>query len=148
MRIASIVLGTISLSVSLLAGDFTGTWSLNIAQSKTERTVTSQTNKIEKISNQTFRTTIDAVTKSGEKTHQEIIRTFDGKEHPAEGTGFSKENSPSEICEQVDASTRKITQKRNGKTTSVLNVTISPDGKTMTTIRTGNRAETLVFDKQ
>jgi hypothetical protein len=48
----------------------------------------------------------------------------------------------------VDASTRKITQKRNGKIISVLNVTILPDGKTMTTIRTGNRAETLVFDKQ
>jgi hypothetical protein len=148
MRLAMVFVAFIGSASALLAADFTGTWNLNIAQSKLSQPVTSQTDKIEKIEGQKYRTTIDSVSPSGEKRHQEIIRIFDGKEHPVEGTGFNTTGSPAELCEQVDTSTRKITQKRDGKITSVLKVTLSPDGKTMTTVRTGNRAETLVFDKQ
>jgi hypothetical protein len=126
--------------------DFTGTWQLNAAKSKSDTTV-SQTMKIEKAGSDTYKTTIDVVLKSGEKRHQEINRTYDGKEHPSTGVGAP--SGAREICQQVNPSTRKVTQKRDGKLFSEFTSTISSDGKVMTNRRiTGNTEEILVFEKQ
>jgi hypothetical protein len=126
--------------------DFTGTWQLNAAKSKLDNTV-GQTMKIENVGPDTYKTTIDAVLKSGEKRHQEISRTYDGKERPSVGIGAP--SGATEICQHVNASTRKVTQKRDGKLFSEFTSTISPDGKVMTNRRiTGNTEEILVFEKQ
>jgi hypothetical protein len=108
--------GILSVAAALTAADFTGTWKLDPAKSRPGNALTSETMSI---GPKAQRTTIDTVLKTGQKQHQQVTRIFDGKEHAATGVGFENE-SHAEICEQVDASTRTITQKRNGKVISVL----------------------------
>ena len=112
-------MGILSVAAALTAADFTGTWKLDPAKSRPGNALTSEMMSIEQTGPKTQRTTIDTVLKTGRKQHQQVTRIFDGKEHAATGVGFENE-SHAEICEQVDASTRTITQKRNGKVISVL----------------------------
>jgi hypothetical protein len=146
MRIALALFGIALVTVTLSAADFTGTWVLDSAKS-TSTPVVSETMKIEQTGPNSYKTIIDAVLKSGEKRHQEIDRIYDGKEHPSTGVGIP--GGASEICVMVNASTRKITQKRNGKLVSEFTTTVSPDGKTMNNRRmTGNMEEIQVFERQ
>ena len=90
---------------------------------------------------------IDVVLKSGQKVHQEINRIYDGKEHPVTGVGIT--SGGTEICQQIDASTRKITQKRDRKVVSEITSTISADGKTLTNRRTtGDVKDVRVFERR
>jgi hypothetical protein len=146
VRSIVIILGTILLAVPLMASDFTGTWKLNLAKSKPSTDLASETMKIEQTDPNAYRTTIDSVLKSRQKEHQEINRICDGKEHPSTGVGFKQEGA-TEICEQM-SSTRKVTQKRDGKVVSEFTSTVSPDGKVMTNVRKGGGDETLVFERQ
>ena len=148
MRLTMTMVAFSAFTSTLLAADFAGTWNLNIAQSKLSQPVTSMTDKIEKIEGQKYRLTIDSVSPSGEKRHQEIIRIWDGKEHPLESLAVNKTGNPIETCEVLNETTRKITQKRDGKVVSTITITLSLDGKHQTSVRTGSRAETLVFDRQ
>jgi hypothetical protein len=147
MRPAQMIIGTILLAMTGLAADFTGTWKVNLEKSKPGSDLASDTMKIEQTGPNTYRTTIDRVQKSGQKSHQEINRTYDGKEHPVTGVGFNPAGG-TEICEMVNSSTHKVTQKRDGKIVSEFTSTVSADGKVMTSIRTGNGAEMLVFERQ
>jgi len=147
MRPALIIVAALSLAISVMAADFTGTWKLDLAKSKPRGDVASETMKIEETGPNTYRTTIDEVQNSGQKAHQEIIRICDGKEHPSMGIGFKQEGA-TEICELIGASTRRMTQKRDGKVVSELTSTVSADGKLMTNVRKGGGEETLVFERQ
>src|SRR5437868_5657900 len=111
MRSALAVFGMLSLTATLSAADIAGTWVFNPAKS-TAPNIISQTMKIEQTGPNTYKDTIDVVLKSGQKVHQEINRIYDGKEHPVTGVGIT--SGGTEICEQIDASTRKFTQKRDG----------------------------------
>ncbi len=86
MRLTLLVLATLSLGITLAAADFTGTWKLNLEKSKlqTNNNIASETMKISQTGPNT-NTTIDTVTKSGEKLRQDFSRIYDGKEHPASG---------------------------------------------------------------
>src|SRR5689334_18396023 len=106
MRLALSILATFSLTLALSAADFVGTWKLNTAKSKSGNIV-GQTMKIEQTGANTYKTTIDTVLKSGEKRHEEINRTCDGKEHPRTGVGLTPAPGASEICQVMAASTRK-----------------------------------------
>ena len=147
MLAARIILGTLSVAVTVMAADFYGMWKLNLAKSKPGNGPASETMKIEHTGPNTYRTTIDTVLNSGQTRHVEINRVLDGKEHPVTGVGVNPEGA-TEICQQLDASTHKVTQKRDGKTVSEFTSTVSPDGKVMTNVRTGGGAGTLVFEKQ
>jgi len=146
MRPTAIILGTLLLAVTAMASDFTGTWKLSLAKSKPSNDLAGETMKIEQTGPHAYRTTIDSVLKSGQKEHQEINRICDGKEHPSTGVGFKQEGA-TEICEQM-SSTRKVTQKRDGKVVSEFTSTVSSDGKVMTNVRKGGGDETLVFERQ
>jgi hypothetical protein len=146
MRFAGMLLGITCLTATLVAADFTGTWKLNLAKSQGTNDLVSYILKIEQTGPNMYRTTVDSVVKSGAKQHQELNRIYDGKEHPMTGVGVPE--GASEICQFVDASTRKITQMRGGKVVSELTATTSSDGKVMTNHRTGNREEHFIFEKQ
>ncbi len=148
MRLTLIVLATLSLGLTLAAADFTGTWKLNMEKSKvqTDNNTASEIMTISQTAPNAYTTAFDTVTKSGEKHHQEFNRIYDGKEHPLAGVNVKAEGI-SEICEQINASTRKITRKRDGKVTGMFTSTVAPDGKTMTN-EMGARKEVLVFDRQ
>ena len=144
LRMALIIFAA---TASLIAADFSGTWKLNVEKSRPRFSLASDTTKIEEAPPYSVRTTLDQILKSGEKRHQEISRICDGKEHPVTGVGF-KQEAASEICERLDTSTIKITQKRDGKEVSEFTSHISPDGKVMTIVRKGGGDETLVFERQ
>ena len=146
MRVAGMLLGLSCLIAAASGANFAGTWKLNVAKSQGRPNVESQVMKIEQTGPNMYRVTIDVASKSGEKQHQEINRVCDGKEYAPTGVNITQ--GASEICEFLDASTHKVTQKRNGKFFSEFTSTISPDGKVMTNNRTGNREETLIFERQ
>ena len=151
MRLVPILLGTISSAVTLMAADWAGTWKLNLEKSKIQNStrpyagLASETMTISETGPNSYTTTIDTVSKSGEQRHREILRINDGKEHPAKGVGVKTEGV-TEISQQVNASTHKITQKRDGKVLDELTSVVSPDGKVMTNRWTNG--DVLVFERQ
>jgi hypothetical protein len=150
MRITYAVLATLSLSLTLMAADFTGTWKLNLEKSKVPQNndLAGATMTISQAGPNSYTTIIDTISKSGDQRHTEYYRIDDGKEHPAKGVGFKAEGVM-EISQLVNASTRKITQKRDGKVTGEITSTLSPDGKVMTNHRTFGKVEdVLVFERQ
>jgi hypothetical protein len=94
MRIVPILLGTISIAVTLMAADWAGTWKLNVEKSKVQGSrfaaFASATMTISETGPNSYTTTIDTVSKSGEQRHQEYLRINDGKEHPAKGVGLKR----------------------------------------------------------
>jgi len=149
MRIAPIILGTISLAISLMARDITGTWKLNAEKSKLHNPVQNYLMKIELTGPNTYRCVFDAVNASGVKQHVEVIRITDGKEHPVEGV-----NEPAGRTQIVSHDMTKIVQKTNGKIIGEIDVKFSADGKTRTVTQTGTDAsgkswkDLLVWEKQ
>jgi hypothetical protein len=147
MRIAYVVVATLSLSMMLKAANpLVGTWKLNVGKSKLECSdLSSETMHVTETGPNSFRNVYDVVSKSGEARHSESAnRTVDGKERPIPGqSGFS------ESVQRIDASTTKVTIKKNGKVTGELTVVMSPDGNVHTVHRVvGTCDETLVFEKQ
>jgi hypothetical protein len=150
VRLTLIVLATFSLGATLAAADFTGTWKLNVEKSKLPADLASETMTISQTGPNSYKSSIDMVTKSGERRHTELNRTCDGREHLLTGVGIRQEKGASEICQQIDPSTRKVTAKRGGKVIEEITSTLSPDGKVATVdIRRtlGNTEEILVFNR-
>src|ERR1700677_138626 len=153
MRVALAVAAVLSFSMTLVAAEpFVGTWKLNVEKSKPTGNnvdLASETMTISPTGPKAFRTTIDSVSKSGQTRHQEINRIYDGEEHPPTGVGFKQEGA-TEIDKLVDASTRNIIQKREGKITNEVTSTVSADGKTMTnkTHRANGSEDIQVFGRQ
>lgn len=73
MCLHQMIVGTILLAMTGLAADFAGTWKLNSEKSKPADDVASDTMmammKIEQTGPNTYRSTIDSVQKSGQKSH-------------------------------------------------------------------------------
>jgi len=149
MRITLTVLAALLFSLTLMAADFTGTWKLNVEKSKIQNNdLASETMTISQAGPNSYTTTVDAVSKSGERRHTELYRIDDGEEHPAKGVGFKAEGV-TETSQQVNVSTRKITQKRDGKVIGEITSTLSSDGKVMTNHRTNGKVhDVLVFERQ
>jgi hypothetical protein len=133
----------LSFSDMSLGADFTGTWKVNIEKSHPRNALAGATLKIEEIGPNTYRPTHQCCAQSGEKTHQEIKRIYDGKEH-----GMDAVPGGSEISEKLDAYTRKIIRKIDRKVAFQLTSTVSLDGKVMTNLIKGGWDETLVFERQ
>jgi hypothetical protein len=110
-RIALTFLSTLSFTTIFGADPFVGAWNLNLDKSRlpVNSDLASLTMTISTSGPNTYTTIVDSITKSGEKRHQEMIRIYDGKEHPAKGVGFKP--GLSEICERLDASVGKIQAK-------------------------------------
>ena len=147
MRLTLTTLATLSLGVILPAADFSGTWKLNLEKSQLGQNDprASETMTISQTGSNAYTTAFDIVTKAGEKQHQEFNRIYDGKEHPLAGVNVKPEGF-TEVCEQINPSTRKMTRKRAGKVVEVLTSKVSPDGKTM--INTFGNGVVYVFDRQ
>jgi hypothetical protein len=144
VRLPIAVLTILSFGVAVAAADFTGTWKLNVEKSKLppSDTRSSQTMTITQTGTNAYKIAVDTLTKSGENRHEEYNRIYDGQEHPATGKG-----SPpglTEICEQIDPSTQRVTGKINGKVVGHFTSIISADGKTLTTGPNGNES---VFER-
>jgi hypothetical protein len=113
---------------AMAAEPFEGTWKLVPEKSKLGVEVVEITMTITQTGPNSFRTTQDITFKSGEKRHQEIDRIFDGKEHSVTATG---DHQRSIIARRVDATTREIIDKVDGKITEKVVSVVAPDGHTM-----------------
>lgn len=137
------------LMVGTMAGaDFTGTWRLNPEKSKLGyRDIAQGTLITRQTGPYTYTSTLDYVTRSGEKRHEESVRVCDGKEHPLPALDSSK---PATVtCQIGPGSTRKMVEKKSGKVIVEMTSTVSADGKVLTNVWKYEDGDVVfVFDKQ
>lgn len=138
MRTKLIGCGVLWVAVSLAANVWTGTWKM---RPRPDGKVAARTIKIVQSGPNSFRETFDETSAAGDKSHSENIRVCDGKEH--------RGNTPGEvhICETTSPSTRRLTQKKDGKVVVDVIHSLSPDGKvlTVTSVETGFAT---IYDKE
>ena len=147
-QLAKIILFVSLIGGSMNAAEFTGTWKLNPAKSKLgTRDIAQGTLIIKQTGPNTFSSTLDYVTRSGEKRHEESVRVCDGKPHPLPAIDPSK---PATVtCDVGPGSTRRVVEKKSDKVISEMTSTISPDGKVLTNLWTYEDGQVVfVFEKQ
>lgn len=94
----------------------------------------------------TFKSNGDELTMSN-PTGETYTAKFDGKDYPAKGSFFYTSVS----LKRINDHTIEETDKRDGKVTAVAKMTVSADGKTMTTVETNKltgRTSTSVAEKK
>jgi hypothetical protein len=143
MRIALILLAALSFSTTLTADSFDGTWKLNLAKSKIQCSdVASRTMTITSTAPNNQSVVSDIVSKSGVRQERRRNHVFDGKEHQVPG-----EPGVTQTAQRIDASTAKVTYKRNGKVDAEATVVVTAN--TLTDHQVSDRCEeTLVFERQ
>ena len=127
------VLPILLMVATMAAADFSGTWKLNAAKSKLgNRDVAQGTLTIRQTGADTYTSTLDFVTRTGEKRHQESVRVCDGKEHAVPIVDPSKVSTV--MCQVGPGSTRKFVEKENDKVVVEMTSTVSSDGKVLTNV--------------
>jgi hypothetical protein len=144
MRLLPILL----IAGPMTAADFTGMWKLNPEKSRLgNRDIAQGTLTTRQTGPDTYTSTLDYVTKSGEKRHQESIRVCDGKEHATPHVDPSKVSTV--VCQIGAGSTRKIVEKENDKVIVEMTSTVSADGKVLTNVwKYEDGPVVFVFEKQ
>jgi hypothetical protein len=127
-----------------------GTWKLNDAKSKFAAGATKNQMVSYTADGDNVKVTVDGVTADGKKIHSEWTGKFDGKDYPVTGDP----TNDSRAYTRVNASTLKMTLKKDGKVSSTGQIVISSDGKTRTVTIKGTDAmgktvsSIAVYDKQ
>jgi len=142
------LLPSLLLVATMAAADFTGTWKLNPEKSKLgNRDISQGTLTIRQTGPDTYASTLDYVTRSGQKRHDESVRVCDGKPHPLPALDTSKPATA--ICQLGPGSTRKIVETKSDKVVAEMTSTVSADGKLLTNVWKYEDGEVVfVFEKQ
>ncbi len=142
------VLAILLIAATMAGADFTGTWKLNPEKSKLgNRDIAQGTLTTRQTGPDTYTSTLDFVTRSGEKRHQESVRVCDGKEHATPHVDPSKVSTV--MCQVGPGSTRKIVEKENDKVIVEMTSTVSADGKVLTNVWKYEDGDVVfVFEKQ
>ena len=109
---------------------FSGNWKLNLAKSKYDPGPPPKGpnfSKIEAIEGG-LKFTNDGVNSEGKPTHDEWSGKFDGKDNPVKGSS----TRDTAALKRIDSHTIEITNKKDGKVTTVGRHVFSNDGKTRT----------------
>jgi hypothetical protein len=159
--VLTVALGAaISLSAQPIPpGDhLTGTWILNVAQSKYDPADLAPKRGRSRITVTTagIKVTTDGVNSKGEATHTEYTAKLDGKDYPWTGTVGGKPNMDQDAVSwtRIDEWTYESTSKLKGKVLTVSHVVITKDGKSRTNTVTGTNAQgqtvnnVMKFEKQ
>ena len=143
MKRRMLVLGAVVLcfavSGAFAADVFSGTWKLNLAKSKYDPGPPPKgpnTTKIEAIKGG-LKFTVDGVNAEGKPTHFEWSAQFDGKDNPVKGDP----NRDAVALKKIDDYTFELTNKKDGKVTTVIRSVFSRDGKTRTNTTTGTNVK-------
>lgn len=133
---------------TMAAADFTGTWKLDPEKSKLgNRDITQGTVTIKQTAPNTFASTFDFVTRSGERRHEEGLRVCDGKEHAVPRVDTSKTSTV--MCQLGPSSMRRVVEKEGDKVVVEMTSTVSADGKVLTNVWKYEDGEVVfVFEKQ
>jgi hypothetical protein len=142
------VLPILLIAGTMAAADFIGTWKLDAAKSKLgNRDIAQGTLTTRQTGPDIYNSTLDFVTKSGEKRHEESVRVCDGKEHATPHVDPSKVSTV--MCQLGPGSTRKIVEKENDKVVVEMTSTVSADGKVLTNVWKYEDGDVVfVFEKQ
>jgi hypothetical protein len=124
-----------------------GTWTYNAAKSTNDagpvpfKRATCQIEPWE----DGVRVTYDLVRVRGGITHLEWIGKFDGADYPVQGVEVVVTNA----YRRIDDRTYEVVQKVDGEVSVTARMSVSPDGKTLTTVTAvpNGRATTTVFDR-
>jgi len=136
----------------------TGTWILNVPQSKyvpADMAPKSGRSRIT-VTTEGIKVTTDGMNAKGEETHGEYTAKLDGKDYPWKGTVGGKPSTEQDAVswKKIDEWTYENTAKLKGKVLTVSHVVISKDGKTRTNTVTGTNAQgqtvnsVVKYDKQ
>jgi hypothetical protein len=133
-----------TLTAAAQAADpFLGTWTLNVAKSKTAyrsgRTIV-------EAEGDGIRTTADVVSGDGTAYHFTWTAKYDGKDNLVLGASPYGSGVHSIALTRIDSHTAKIVTKLNGKVTITQTLAVSADGKTRTIHTTGTDREGQPFD--
>lgn len=151
MRFGTIAIAALAVTLSAFGADQNvGTWKINMEKSKLQNPAAWKGRRmiIESTDNG-IRITFEQPMPDGQIQKRVSVRSLDGKENPVEGSPGHTTTS-----QRIDYFHIRTTFKTNGKETSALDGTISPDGKTMTNIVKGTDShgkpfeEIRVFDRQ
>ena len=140
--------------LTMIAGEtapWLGTWKLNPAKStmSNDSRFKRVTSKIEPWKDG-IRVVYDMIGDRGGVTHMEWTGKFDGKDYPVQGVDYVLTNAYT----PVDDRSYRIAIKVDGRLAATAVVTVSPDGKTLTTTTTekNSRGEAVstvtVYDRQ
>jgi hypothetical protein len=128
-----------------------GTWRLDVARSSYDPgpAPNSQTLEIEQHGSDGLRVVTNGVDAQGRPTHTERTARFDGKDYPTQGF----QQPTTQAFFRLDARSYEIVSKASGRIVTRTRVTVSRDGKTMTTVTTGDVGQgpinnTQVFEKR
>jgi hypothetical protein len=157
----NLVLATCALVVGLSGGlgaaskinpAFFGTWKLNTEKSKAD---TGETPKSQAVTlaprGDGFVVTIEVDNGDGTKSRTTRTATLDGKDVVVEGIANP---AAREAYTSIDVRTIQRVVKLNGQVRNTLQLTVAPDGKTVTAVSTGTGGDgkpfhaTSVLDKQ
>lgn len=153
-RIALAGLVLLFIPVGLMAAEnpYLGVWKLNLAKSKFDPGPPPKSIliKVEPTGANSVKRIQDVVRANGEKIHDEIDYTFDGKEYPVPNSQFFD----TMVSRQIDAYTTERIFKKSGKIVNTVQRAVSKDGKTLTITdkgmnTQGRQHDTFeVYDKQ
>ena len=148
LRFVRTILPILLLMGTVAGADFTGTWKLNPTKSQLgNRDITQGTLITRQTGPYTYTSTLDYVTRSGEKRHEESVRICDGQEHAIPRVDTSK--TATVMCQVGPDSTRKIVEKEGDKVIVEMTSTVSADGKILTNVWKYNDGDVVfVFEKQ
>lgn len=133
--IALVLAGVASLGVSAQTPDpFVGTWTLNVAKSKT--TFKSGTTIVESVEDG-IRTTADMVRGDGTSDHFTWTAKYDGRDTPVIGASPYGSGTHTIALTLIDSRTARIVTKLDGRVTITQTLVVSVDGKTRTIDTTG-----------
>jgi hypothetical protein len=155
MRKALVVLAVLGLSGSLWAADpIIGTWKMNVASSKVDdpnyKMPKSETWGVV-IQQDAIKITFDGVSAQGRAYHIEYTGKWDGKDVPVTGDPTAEAFARKEIDTNI---IEFVLKKKPGMVPEAWRVTISNDGKTLTSLGKMKGADgqeinaTFVYDKQ
>jgi hypothetical protein len=143
MKRRILVLGTIAfffaMNGAFAADMLSGNWKLNLAKSKYDPGPPPKgpnTTKIEAIKGG-LKFTVDNVNAEGKPSHYEFSGQFDGKDNPVKGDP----NRDTVAFRKIDDYTLELTNKKDGKVTTIARQVYSKDGKTRTNTTTGTNSK-------
>ena len=135
------------LSAGQTAASWLGTWKLNVARSSSHEPPPYKraTRRIVASAGGGLTIVDDLVRSRGGILHLEWTGKFDGLDYPVQGVEVMLTNA----YRRVDDRTCELIQKIDGAVVATARLAISPDGKVLTTVMTGNTARTTtIYEKQ
>lgn len=152
LSVVSLGCALVLTTAAIAAESQSGTWKLNLAQSKYDppRLAPKSIVTVIRADDEGVMFVVDTVSSQGKATHYEYSARYDGKDYPTTGDSARDSNA----IEKIDDYTFDSTAKKNGKVTTRTRTIYSRDGRLRTLTVTGITADgqevnhIQVFDRQ